>query len=98
MAYDVRFDPETRRRRDRLTARQRGLLRDAVARHLLHEAERQTRNRFPMGPNRLATWEVRLGQLRVFYDVEGQTVRIRAVGVKQGNRPLIAGQEVDTHA
>ena len=60
--------------------------------------QRETRNRFRMAPPSLATWELRLGELRVFYDVEGQTVRIRAVGVKQRNRLLIAGQEVDTRA
>lgn len=49
-----------------------------------------------MRPNPLAPWELRIGSLRVYYDVEEEpepTVFIRAVGVKQRHRVLI-GREV----
>jgi mRNA-degrading endonuclease RelE of RelBE toxin-antitoxin system len=98
MAYHIRYDPETRPHLAALTARQRAAVRDGARAHLGSEPQRETRNRFQMAPPSLATWELRLGELRVFYDVEGQTVRIRAVGVKQRNRLLIAGQEVGTRA
>jgi len=49
-----------------------------------------------MRPNPLAPWELRIGNLRVYYDVEEQpesVVFIRALGVKQRNRVRI-GREV----
>ncbi len=49
-----------------------------------------------MRPNPLAPWELRIGNLRVYYDVEEEPepmVAIRAVGVKVRNRIRI-GQEV----
>lgn len=45
-----------------------------------------------MRPNPLAPWELRIGNLRVYYDVEEEpepVVFIRAVGVKQRDRVRI---------
>jgi len=49
-----------------------------------------------MRPNPVAPWELRIGILRVYYDVEeepGPMVRIHAAGIKQRNRVRI-GREV----
>jgi len=48
-----------------------------------------------MRPNPLAPWELRIGKLRVYYDVEEAefAVKIRAVGVKIRNVVHI-GKEV----
>jgi mRNA-degrading endonuclease RelE of RelBE toxin-antitoxin system len=48
-----------------------------------------------MRPNPLASWELRIGDLRVCYDVteEPQTVTVVAVGIKTGNRVIIGGEE-----
>jgi hypothetical protein len=54
----------------------------------------ETRNRKLRRPNPLAPWQLRVGQLRVFYEVtadEPQVVHILAVGQKKGNRLLILG-------
>ncbi len=51
-----------------------------------------------MRPNPLAPWELRIGDLRVYYDIEEepqQQVTIVAVGVKDHNRLLIADEEVE---
>jgi mRNA-degrading endonuclease RelE of RelBE toxin-antitoxin system len=45
-----------------------------------------------------APWELRIGDLRVFYEVaadEPDVVRILAVGREEGNRLFIAEQEVN---
>lgn len=50
-----------------------------------------------MRPNPLAPWELRIGDLRVYYEIEEdpeQVVTIVAVGVKDGNRVLIGGREI----
>lgn len=63
---------------------------------LKHQPTVETRNRKPMRPNPIAPWELRIGNLRVYYDVEedpGSVVCIRAVGVKERNRVRI-GKEV----
>ena len=51
------------------TARDQRRVVDAVDEQLQHQANVPTRNRKPLRPNDLATWEVRIGELRVFYDV-----------------------------
>lgn len=45
----------------------------------------------------LAPWELRLGDLRVYYDVEEaeRVVQILAVGVKEGNRVRIGSELID---
>jgi hypothetical protein len=51
-----------------------------------------------MRPNPLSPWELRLGDLRVYYDIEnepGPTVYINAVGIKRGNRVFVGGKEID---
>ncbi len=67
---------------------------DAVDEQLTHQPTVETRNRKPMRPNPLAPWELRIGVLRVYYDVEDipeSKVYIRAIGIKERNRIRIAG-------
>ena len=50
----------------------------------------------PMRPNPLAPWEVRIGNLRVYYDVEESPERlvlVRAIGVKERNQVRIGKEE-----
>ena len=56
-----------------------------------------TRNRKRMRPNPLASHRLRIGDLRVYYDVEetARVVTIRAVGIKVRNRVLVAGKEIE---
>jgi len=55
----------------------------------------ETKNRKLMRSNYLAAWELRIGNLRVYYDVEEEpeaVVYINAVGVKERNQVNIAGE------
>jgi mRNA-degrading endonuclease RelE of RelBE toxin-antitoxin system len=67
----------------------------AIEQQLLGQPLTQTRNRKPLRPNDLSTWEVRVGSHRVFYDVnqEDNTVIIKAVGRKERNKLFIRGEE-----
>ncbi|MGH9425192.1 MAG: type II toxin-antitoxin system RelE/ParE family toxin, partial [Terriglobia bacterium] len=79
-----------------LTARQRKAVLDAVDNQLAHQPTVETRNRKPMRPNPVAPWELRVGSLRVYYDVEEspeRKVSVRAVGIKERNLVRI-GKEV----
>lgn len=102
MAYAIRFDDETDDHFARLTARQRATVFDAIERQLLHQPAIETRNRKRMQadkPGFVAPWELRVGDLRVYYDVDDgppATVVVVAVGVKTRNRVRIGEQEHET--
>jgi mRNA-degrading endonuclease RelE of RelBE toxin-antitoxin system len=70
---------------------------DAIEVRLTHEPGKPTRNRKRLEDNPLAPWELRVGDFRVFYDVEGDhaTVVILAVGRKLHNRLFIGGEEIE---
>ncbi len=71
---------------------------DSVDRQLTHEPNFVTVNRRPMRPNPLSPWELRIGNLRVYYDVEDvpeSLAHIRAVGVKLRNRVRIAKEVIE---
>lgn len=98
MAYTIEYSPETLGHFRVLTARQRVTVLDAVDVQLAYEPAVETRNRKPMRPNPLAPWELRIGDLRVYYDVEEvpePKVYIRAIGIKERNRVWIAGKEFE---
>jgi mRNA-degrading endonuclease RelE of RelBE toxin-antitoxin system len=97
MAYSVEFAESVKEQLRALPARQRALLLDSIEQQLVHEPLTETRNRKPLRPNPIAPWELRVGKLRVFYDVvaeEPNVVRVLAIGEKKGNKLFIAGKEV----
>jgi mRNA-degrading endonuclease RelE of RelBE toxin-antitoxin system len=97
VAYAIEYSPETDEHLRVLTARQRTLVFDTVDRQLAYQPAVETRNRRPMRPNPVAPWELRIGKLRVYYDVAETpepVVFIRAVGIKHRNRVLIGGEEI----
>jgi len=70
---------------------------DAIDMQLPYEAFIETRNRKRLRPNPLAGWELRVGAIRVFYDLapgNPNVVLIVAIGLKQGNKLIIEGNEV----
>lgn len=78
-----------------LTTGQRSTVLDAIERQLTNEPSKETRNRKPLRPNPIAPWELRVGELRVFYEVsEGPPalVRILAVGAKVRETLRIGGR------
>ena len=94
MPYSIEYSPEAEHHLRFLTARQQAAVLDTVDEQLTHQPTVETRNRKPMRPNPLAPWELRIGALRAYYDVEDileAKVYIRAVGIKERNRIRIAG-------
>jgi mRNA-degrading endonuclease RelE of RelBE toxin-antitoxin system len=68
---------------------------DQINEQLFYEPMADTRNRKKLRPNDVAEYELRVGRFRVFYDVDEQakTVKIEAVGYKEGSRLFIHGRE-----
>jgi len=95
--YTVEFAQSVERHLRVLTARERTAILDAIGRQLLHEPLKETRHRKPLRPNPIAPWELRVGQLRVFYEVAGAesgVVRILAVGRKRRSILVIGDKEI----
>jgi mRNA-degrading endonuclease RelE of RelBE toxin-antitoxin system len=97
MSYRIEYSPSTIDHFKPLTAGHRSLVIDTVEKQLRYEPLKQTRNRKPMRLNLLAPWELRIRDLRVYYDVEEQPeprVLILAIGIKDRNRLLIGEKEI----
>ena len=97
MPYAVEFAQSVEDHFRALTARDRTTVLAAINRQLLHEPLKETRQRKPLRPNPIAPWELRVGQLRVFYEVVGTeagVIRILAVGRKRRNVLVIGDKEI----
>jgi mRNA-degrading endonuclease RelE of RelBE toxin-antitoxin system len=96
LPYRIEYSPDAEDHLRMLTARQQRLVLATVDKQLMHQPTVETRNRKPLRPNPVAPWELRIGNLRVYYDVEEDpelVVFIRAVGIKERNQVRI-GREV----
>lgn len=97
MAYHVQFTKSAEKHFEDLTAGQQAIVLNAIKVQLRHEPTKETRNRKPLRPNPLAPWELRVGFLRVFYEVdalESGLVNILAIGIKKGNQLIVSGKEI----
>lgn len=98
MPYRVLYSPAAEDHLRALTARQRVTVLDAVDQQLVHQPTVETRNRKPLRANPVAPWELRVGTLRVYYDVRESPeplVAVEAIGVKKHNQVFIAGKAID---
>ena len=98
MSYHIEYTDAAIEHLKVLTTQQQRTVLDTVDEQLQYEPLVETRNRKPMEHNSLATWELRIGNLRVYYDVEENTVSvvyIQAVGVKNRNRVRIGKEEIE---
>jgi mRNA-degrading endonuclease RelE of RelBE toxin-antitoxin system len=98
LAYIVEYSPEAEDHLRHLTARQQRMVVDGVERQLLHQPAVETRNRKPMRPNPVAPWELRIGNLRVYYEIEealDSKVVVLAIGIKIRDKIRIGREVVD---
>jgi mRNA-degrading endonuclease RelE of RelBE toxin-antitoxin system len=96
--FQVEYTPEAIEHLRGLGAAERSGVLDAVDRQLTHEPTTPTRNRKLLRANPVAPWELRIGHLRVYFDVKGapgSVVTVRAIGRKVRSQVLIGGEEVD---
>jgi len=100
--YTLLYDPEVKQHLRVIDAKHYSLIRRAIEEQLTVEPDNATRNREPLQrqADTGAVWELRFGpnnRFRVFHDVDHviRLVRVRALGVKDRNRLLIGGEEVE---
>jgi mRNA-degrading endonuclease RelE of RelBE toxin-antitoxin system len=101
--FSLSFDPKVKQHLRTIEAKHHSLIRTTIREQLLFEPETETRNRKPLERPAVAlgaTWELRFGpdnRFRVLYavDLERYEVQILAIGVKERNRLIIGGEEVE---
>ena len=83
MRYEVVLAPEAARVFKALPAYRRAEVRDALERHLRHEPTRVSKSRIKRlrGLTR-PQYRLRVGEVRVFYDVTGEAVEVLAIVAK----------------
>jgi mRNA-degrading endonuclease RelE of RelBE toxin-antitoxin system len=97
MEFEIQFSPHAQEHVKKLRKRDQQIILEAIAVNLHHQPDKQTKNRKLLEENPLAPWELRVGEFRVFYDVN-QTenlVIIVAVGKKKHNELWIGNEQVD---
>jgi mRNA interferase RelE/StbE len=83
MRYAIVLAPEALQDLKRLKATVRATLRAALERHLRHEPRKTSRSRIKqLRGVRRPQYRLRVGEVRVFYDVSGSTVEILAIVTK----------------
>jgi mRNA-degrading endonuclease RelE of RelBE toxin-antitoxin system len=103
-AYNLLYAPATRTHLRAIEAKYYSLIRQTIEQQLTFQPDTPTRNRKPLKRTVLfgveeATWELRFGpsnMFRVFYTLfaDENTVAILAIGIKKGNRLVIADEEI----
>ena len=100
--FELIYAPEVKKHLERIERKYYGLIRREIEAQLQSEPDVETRNRKPLrGSLALeADWEMRVGpgnRFRVFYQMEPseRTVYILAIGVKEQNRLVIGGEEIE---
>jgi mRNA-degrading endonuclease RelE of RelBE toxin-antitoxin system len=96
LAYRIEYSDAALEHLNWLTKRQQVTVLSAVLDQLKNEPNKPTRNRKPLRPNALGRWELRVGDIRVFYEIQedSQIVDVRAIGMKKGNVLYVAGEVV----
>lgn len=99
--YTLIYPPAVNKHLGAIDAKYHGLIREKIEEQLLFEPAVETRNRKPLHQPAAfsARWEIRFGpdnRFRVLYDVDevGHEVYILAIGEKDRNRLLVAGEDV----
>ena len=97
MAFELKWSPDAKDHLSVLSAYQRVAAVDGAERHLKDEPTQPAKNRKLLRENPVATWELRVGNIRLFYNIDSSNhaVEIVAVGVKEHNRLRIGGQEIE---
>ena len=97
MSYRIDYSPDAVDHLRALPVREQRSVVDGVDVQLTDQPTVETRNRKPMRPNPIAPWELRVGQLLVYYEVRDEpepVVRVLAIGVKDRNVARIGGVEI----
>ncbi len=97
MAYRITITDDAARHFRGLSARDQRKLEAAIFSRLEHQPAVLTKAVKRLRPNPFAEYELRAGDLRALYNVEGDEVVILVVGRKVGNKLIVEGEEFHGH-
>jgi mRNA-degrading endonuclease RelE of RelBE toxin-antitoxin system len=83
MCYEIEFAPEAARDYRELDAHVRGGVRDAIEKHLRHQPMKTSKSRIKRLRGLVRPqYRLRVGDIRVFYDVTESMVQVLAIVMK----------------
>jgi len=97
MPYTITITEDADRQFRSLPVREQRILEAAIQSRLEHEPARPTKAIKRLRPNRFADFELRVGDLRVLYNVDEGEVVLLIVGHKVGNKLIVEGKEFYGH-
>jgi mRNA-degrading endonuclease RelE of RelBE toxin-antitoxin system len=97
MAFNILITEQAARQLRALPVRDQRILEAAVLSRLQHQPTTPTKAIKRLRPNPLAAFELRAGDLRALYNVEGDEVVVLIVGRKVGNTLIVEGEEFHGH-
>jgi len=97
MAYRIKITEEAESHLEALPARDQRILQAAILARLADQPTTPTRAIKQLRPNPLAQFELRAGDLRALYNVEGKEVILLVIGRKVGNKLVVKGEEFHGH-
>lgn len=95
--YEIEYTPQAVEDLQFLRKNEQKQILDGVEVQLRYEPITETRNRKLMRPNNIAAWELRIGEFRVFYNVDRvvSIVEVQRIAEKQGNTFIFRGEQED---
>ena len=97
MPFQITITEDADRQFRSLPVRDQRILEAAILSRLEHQPTTPTKAIKRLRPNPLAEFELRAGDLRALYNVEGDEVVVLIVGRKVGNKLIVEGAEFHGH-
>jgi|SRR3972149_10113855 len=96
LEYQIEVTEEAKADLYYYTVFERKLITEKIRVQLTHQPLIETKNRKKLRDSPIASWELRSGKYRIFYEVDetSRKVTIVAIGHKEHNILLIKGKEV----
>ena len=96
VAYRIEVTEDAKADLAHYAAFERKVIVSDIRKQLTDQPDLETKNRKSLRENPIATWELRVGKYRVFYEVDraSQVVSIVSIGHKEHNVLFIRGKEV----
>jgi mRNA-degrading endonuclease RelE of RelBE toxin-antitoxin system len=97
MPFKISITEDADRQFRWLSVREQRILEAAILSRLQHQPTVPAKAIKRLRPNPLAEFELRAGDLRALYDVEGDEVIVLVIGRKVHNKLIVEGEEFHGH-
>ncbi len=97
MAFEITITEDAEAQLRALPVREQRILEAAILARLRDQPTTPTKAIKRLRPNPLAEFELRVGDLRVLYNLEGREVVLLVVGRKVGNKLIVGNEEFYGH-